>query len=156
MTSTENAYAARLQAAAERENDLNERVKLLAKELNGLRTSNENRERELRDKLNLSQDEISVLRSSQRSFNESLDRSSGVSSPRNSSMSELARLQSEADSLHCVLELKQKEISKLTKHNEELMRDAEERGVLQGKISLLESSNEMLKSELDIKSEKEK
>ncbi|XP_054083542.1 uncharacterized protein LOC105209729 [Zeugodacus cucurbitae] len=156
LTSTENAYAARLQAAAERESDLNERVKSLTKELNGLRASNENRERELRDKLNLSQDEISVLRSSQRSFTESLDRSSGISSPRNSSMSELARLQSEADSLHCVLELKQKEISKLTKHNEELMRDAEERGVLQGKISLLESSNEMLKSELDIKSEKEK
>ncbi|XP_050321568.1 mucin-17 [Bactrocera neohumeralis] len=156
LTSTENAYAARFQAATEREYNLNERVKALTKELNGLRASNENRERELRDKLNLSQDEISVLRSSQRSFNESLDRSSGISSPRNSSMSELARLQSEADSLHCVLELKQKEISKLTKHNEELMRDAEERGVLQGKISLLESNNEMLKSELDIKSEKEK
>ncbi|XP_049303026.1 glial fibrillary acidic protein-like [Bactrocera dorsalis] len=151
LTSTENAYAARFQAATEREHNLNERVQALTKELNGLRASNENRERELRDKLNLSQDEISVLRSSQRSFNETLDRSSGISSP-----SELARLQSEADSLHCVLELKQKEISKLTKHNEELMRDAEERGILQSKISLLESNNEMLKSELDIKLEKEK
>ncbi|XP_049310898.1 uncharacterized protein LOC125778245 [Bactrocera dorsalis] len=151
LTSTENAYAARFQAATEREHNLNERVQALTKELNGLRASNENRERELRDKLNLSQDEISVLRSSQRSFNETLDRSSGISSP-----SELARLQSEADSLHCVLELKQKEISKLTEHNEELMRDAEERGILQSKISLLESNNEMLKSELDIKLEKEK
>ncbi|XP_049308620.1 glial fibrillary acidic protein-like [Bactrocera dorsalis] len=156
FTSSKIAYAARFQAATEREHDLNERVQALTKELNELRASNENRERELRDKLNLSQDEISVLRSSQHSFNESLDRSSGISSPRNSSMSELARLKGEADSLHCVLELKQKEISKLTKHNEELMRDAEERVVLQSKISLLESNNEMLKSELDIKSEKEK
>ncbi|XP_049316984.1 uncharacterized protein LOC125779756 [Bactrocera dorsalis] len=145
-----------LYEATEREHNLNERVQALTKELNELRASNEIRERELRDKLNLSQDEISVLRYSQHSFNESLDRSSGISSPRNSCMSELARLQSEADSLHCVLELKQKEISKLTKHNEELMRDAEERGVLQSKISLLESNNEMLKSELNIKSEKEK
>ncbi|XP_053960301.1 secreted protein C-like [Anastrepha ludens] len=36
------------------------------------------------------------------------------------------------------------------------MRDAEERAVLTGKISKLESMMEMLKSELDIKSEKEK
>ncbi|XP_017467585.1 PREDICTED: uncharacterized protein LOC108359979, partial [Rhagoletis zephyria] len=156
LTSTENSYTTRLQAAAERENQLNERIKTLTKELESLRTSKEYRERELRDKLNLSQDEISVLRSSQHSFNESLDRSSGISSPRNSSTSELARLQSEADSLHCVLELKQKEISKLAKQNEELLRDAEERAVLQGRISLLESSNEMLRSELQIKSEKEK
>ncbi|XP_067623668.1 serine-rich adhesin for platelets [Eurosta solidaginis] len=157
LTSIEQTYTTRLQAAAEREQQLNERMKVLMKELDSLRATKEHRERELRDKLNLSQDEISVLRSSQRSFNESLDRSSsGIGSPRNSSTSELARLQSEADSLHCVLELKQKEISKLTKQNEELMRDAEERAVLQGKISLLESSNEMLKSELAIKSEKEK
>ncbi|XP_049307713.1 glial fibrillary acidic protein-like [Bactrocera dorsalis] len=92
LTSTENAYTARFQAATEREHNLNERVQALTKELNGLRASNENKERELRDKLNLSQDEISFLRSSQRSFNETLDHSSGISSP-----SELARLQSEAD-----------------------------------------------------------
>ena len=36
------------------------------------------------------------------------------------------------------------------------MRDANERTALQAKISLLESQNEMLQSELAIKTEKEK
>ncbi|GBP04660.1 hypothetical protein EVAR_101565_1 [Eumeta japonica] len=49
-----------------------------------------------------------------------------------------------------------KEISKLTKQNEELLRDADEKLSLQAKISLLESKNEMLQSELEIKAEKEK
>ncbi|XP_053959881.1 uncharacterized protein LOC128864305 isoform X2 [Anastrepha ludens] len=156
LKSTENSYATHLKVATERQEQCHEHIKIITKEVETLRASNENRERELRDKLNLSQEEISVLRSSQRSFNESLDRSSGISSPRNSSTSEFARLESEVDSLHCVLELKQKEISKLIKQNEKLMRDAEERAVLTGKISKLESMMEMLKSELDIKSEKEK
>lgn len=102
-------------------------------------------------------DELAILRTSRRSLNES-----GVSSPRNTSSCsavgnmELSRLQSEAESLRCVLELKQKEMSKLTKQNEELLRDADEKMNLQAKISLLESQHEMLQSDLEIKSEKEK
>ncbi|KAM7352207.1 toucan [Cochliomyia hominivorax] len=154
---TESLYAGRLQAAAEREHELSERLKQLTKELDKLKALKENNERELKEKLNLSNDEVAVLRTSRRSLNES-----GVSSPRNTSSltssahMELSRLQSEAESLRCVLELKQKEISKLTKQNEELLRDADEKLALQAKISLLESKNEMLHSELEIKSEKEK
>ncbi|XP_065358768.1 mucin-2 [Calliphora vicina] len=157
LTQTESSYAGRLQAAAEREHEITERLKQLTKELDKLKALKDNNERELKEKLNLSNDEVAVLRTSRRSLNES-----GVSSPRNtSSLSssahmELSRLQSEAESLRCVLELKQKEISKLTKQNEELLRDADEKLALQAKISLLESKNEMLHSELEIKSDKEK
>lgn len=157
VTQTESSYIGRLQAAAEREYELSERLKQLTKELDKLKALKENNERELKEKLNLSNDEVAVLRTSRRSLNES-----GVSSPRNTSSltssahMELSRLQSEAESLRCVLELKQKEISKLTKQNEELLRDADEKLALQAKISLLESKNEMLQSELEIKSEKEK
>ena len=157
LTQTESSYAGRLQVAAERENDLNERLKHLTKELDKLKALKENNERELKEKLNLSNDEVAVLRTSRRSLNET-----GMSSPRNTSSlntsthMEISRLQSEAESLRCVLELKQKEISKLTKQNEELLRDADEKLALQAKISLLESKNEMLHSEMEIKSEKEK
>ncbi|XP_046812254.1 COP1-interactive protein 1 isoform X2 [Lucilia cuprina] len=157
LTQTESSYAGRLQAAAEREQELTERLKQQTKELDKLKALKENNERELKEKLNLSNDEVAVLRTSRRSLNES-----GVGSPRNTSSltssthMELNRLQSEAESLRCVLELKQKEISKLTKQNEELLRDADEKLALQAKISLLESKNEMLHSELEIKSEKEK
>lgn len=157
LTQTESSYVSRLKAAAERENDLNERLKHLTKELDKLKALKENNERELKEKLNLSNDEVAVLRTSRRSLNET-----GLSSPRNTSSlntsthMEISRLQSEAESLRCVLELKQKEISKLTKQNEELLRDADEKLALQAKISLLESKNEMLHSEMEIKSEKEK
>uniref|UniRef100_A0A1A9WXR3 Microtubule-associated tumor suppressor 1 n=1 Tax=Glossina brevipalpis TaxID=37001 RepID=A0A1A9WXR3_9MUSC len=155
ITNIQTSCAGRIQKAAEREQEVNERIKLLSKELDQLRTIKENNERDLRDKLNLSQDELAVLRTSHRSLNES----AVGNLPRNSSSisnMEISRLQSEAESLRCVLELKQKEISKLTKQKEELLRDAEERSALQNKISLLESKNEMLQSELEIKSDKEK
>lgn len=157
LIQTESSYAGRLQAQAEREHDLIERLKQVTKELDKLKALKEHSERELKEKLNLSNDEIAVLRTTRRSLNEN-----GVNSPRNTaslsstSHMELSRLQSEAESLRCVLELKQKEISKLTKHNEELLRDADERSALMAKISLLESKNEMLQSDLEIKSEKEK
>lgn len=157
LTQTESLNAGRLQAAAEREHELNERLKQLTKEIDKLKALKETNERELKEKLNLSNDEVAVLRTSRRSLNES-----GVNIPRHASSlttqahMELNRLQSEAESLRCVLELKQKEISKLTKQNEELLRDADEKLSLQAKISLLESKNEMLQSELEIKSEKEK
>lgn len=157
ITHMESANASRLQSAAEREQELADRLKSLTKELDKLKALKESSERDLKDKLNLSNDEVAILRTTRRSLNDSC-----VSSPRNTSSCsamgnmEMSRLQSEAESLRCVLELKQKEISKLTKQNEELMRDADEKLGLQAKISLLESRNEMLHSELEIKSEKEK
>lgn len=157
LTQTEESCSKRLQQSAERELELMERIKSLTKELDRLKSQKESNERDLKDKLNLSNDEIAILRTTRRSLNES-----GVCSPRNTSSCsavgnmELSRLQNEIESLRCVLELKQKEISKLTKQNEELLRDADEKLTLQGKLSLLESKNEMLLSEMEIKSEKEK
>ncbi|XP_061393875.1 restin homolog [Musca vetustissima] len=157
ITQTEDSCSKRLQQSAEREMELMERIKSLTKELDRLKSQKESNERDLKDKLNLSNDEIAILRTTRRSLNES-----GVCSPRNTSSCsavgnmEFSRLQNEIESLRCVLELKQKEISKLTKQNEELLRDADEKLALQTKISLLESKNEMLLSEMEIKSEKEK
>ncbi|XP_013098576.2 serine-rich adhesin for platelets [Stomoxys calcitrans] len=157
ISQTESSCATSLQQSTEREQELEERLRSLTKELDRLKSLKESNERDLKDKLNLSNDEVAILRNTRRSLNEN-----GVSSTRNTSSCsamgnmELSRLQSEAESLRCVLELKQKEISKLTKQNEELLRVADEKMALQAKISLLESNNEMLLSEMGIKSDKEK
>ncbi|XP_055917367.1 mucin-2 isoform X2 [Eupeodes corollae] len=150
----ESNFAERVQLATQRERELVEKINGLTKQLENLKSSTENRAQELENKLNLSQDEISVLRLS-RSYT---DHSSTQASPRNSGGAalEIQRLQSEAESLRCVLEIKQKEISKLTKQNQELMRDADEAQVLMGKVSTLESRCEMLQSEAELKAEKEK
>ncbi|XP_017103952.2 uncharacterized protein toc isoform X6 [Drosophila bipectinata] len=145
----ENTHAARLAESNQREQDLTDQVKALTKELNTLKTSKEHSERDLRDRLALSQDEISVLRTSSQ-------RRSPITSLPDSSSAELIRLTSEADSLRCVLELKQAEISNLTKANADLVRVNEERIKLSNRVALLESQNEMLRSELDTKADKEK
>ncbi|XP_002037682.2 protein MLP1 isoform X2 [Drosophila sechellia] len=145
----ENIHAARLAEANQREQDLIDRVKSLTKELNTLKANKEHNERDLRDRLALSQDEISVLRiSSQR-------RSPCASLPDNAS-AELNRLTSEADSLRCVLELKQAEISALSKAKADLIHESEERLKLSNRVALLEAQNEMMRTELEAKTEKEK
>ncbi|XP_039502513.1 mucin-17 isoform X3 [Drosophila santomea] len=145
----ENVHAARLSEANQREQDLIDRVKSLTKELNTLKANKEHNERDLRDRLALSQDEISVLRTS------SQRRSPCISLPDNAS-AELNRLTSEADSLRCVLELKQAEISALSKAKADLIHESEERLKLSNRVALLEAQNEMLRTELEAKTEKEK
>lgn len=150
----ENSYAESLHKAAEKEAELQKCIENITEELQKLKALKDSNEQALNAKQNLFQDEISVLRSSRRSLNESSSSlSSGTASSRHQ---DIARLQSDVDSLRSVLEIKLNVISKLSKHNEELMRDAEQRSLLQNKISLLESSNEMLQSELKIKSERER
>ncbi|EDX03570.1 GD22780 [Drosophila simulans] len=145
----ENIHAARLAEANQREQDLIDRVKSLTKELNTLKANKEHNERDLRDRLALSQDEISVLRTS------SQRRSPCASLPENAS-AELNRLTSEADSLRCVLELKQAEISALSKAKADLIHESEERLKLSNRVALLEAQNEMMRTELEAKTEKEK
>ncbi|XP_017047390.2 LOW QUALITY PROTEIN: uncharacterized protein LOC108092364 [Drosophila ficusphila] len=145
----ENTHAARLAEASQKEQELSERVKSLTKELNTLKASKEHSERDLRDRLALSQDEISVLRTSSQ-------RRSPCSSLPDTTSAELSRLASEADSLRCVLELKQAEISSLTKAKSDLIRESEERLKLSSRVALLEAQNEMLRTELEAKTEKEK
>lgn len=149
----ENTYAESLHKSAEKEGELQKCIQNITEELQKLKDLKDCNERALNRK-NLSQDEMSVLRSSRRSLNESSSSlSAGTASSR---YQDIARLQSDVDSLRSVLEIKLNVISKLSKQNEELMRDAEQRSLLQNKISLLESSNEMLQSELKIKSERER
>ncbi|XP_052853878.1 protein split ends isoform X3 [Drosophila gunungcola] len=145
----ENTHAARMSEANQREQELNERVKSLTKELTTLKAHKEHNERDLRDRLALSQDEISVLRTS------SQRRSPSTSLPDTAS-AELSRLTSEADSLRCVLEIKQAEISALSKAKSDLIRESEERLKLANRVALLEAQNEMLRTELEAKTEKEK
>ncbi|KAH8352261.1 hypothetical protein KR084_003010, partial [Drosophila pseudotakahashii] len=145
----ENTHAARLSEANQREQELSDRVRSLTKELTTLKANKEHNERDLRDRLTLSQDEISVLRTS------SQRRSPCISLPDTAS-AELNRLTSEAESLRCVLELKQAEISSLSKAKSDLVRESEERLKLSNRVALLEAQNEMLRTELEAKTEKEK
>lgn len=148
LTRKESSYTMRLSAAAQREEEAQATVKALTKELDALRASTEHKERDLRDRLALSQDEVSVLRSS------SQRRSPSTSL--NDSAAELCRLTSEADSLRCVLELKQAEISTLSKQNAEQQREIDELRSRSNRVPLLEATNEMLRTELETKTEKEK
>ncbi|XP_037712041.1 myosin heavy chain, muscle isoform X2 [Drosophila subpulchrella] len=145
----ENTHAARLSEANQREQELSDRVRSLTKELTTLKANKEHNERDLRDRLALSQDEISVLRTSSQ-------RRSPCSSLPDPASAELSRLTSEADSLRCVLELKQAEISSLSKAKSDLIRESEERLKLGNRVALLEAQNEMLRTELEAKTEKEK
>ncbi|KAH8246630.1 hypothetical protein KR038_011695 [Drosophila bunnanda] len=145
----ENTHAIRLSEASQREQELSDRVKSLTKELNTLKASKEHNERDLRDRLALSQDEISVLRTSSQ-------RRSPCTSLPDTASAEVSRLTSEADSLRCVLELKQAEISALSKAKAEYIRESEERNKLSSRVALLEAQNEMMRTELETKTEKEK
>lgn len=151
INAIENSYAESLHKAAEKEAKLKQCIQNMTEELKNLKDRNEHA---YNGKQNLSQDELSVLRSARRSLNESSSSlSAGTASAR---YQDISRLQSDVDSLRSVLDIKLHEISKLSKQNEELMRDAQQRSLLQNRISLLESSNEMLQSELKIKSERER
>ncbi|XP_030380488.1 uncharacterized protein LOC115628493 isoform X3 [Scaptodrosophila lebanonensis] len=143
----ENSNASNMAIANHREQELSDRIKVLTKELNTMRTNMEFNERDLRDRLALSQDEVSVLRKTRHCPNESKNAPTDA---------EVCRLTSEADSLRCVLELKQSEISTLTKKNAELKRENDERMNIMNKLTLLEAQNEMIRTELEAKCEKEK
>ncbi|KAH8283060.1 hypothetical protein KR054_011927 [Drosophila jambulina] len=145
----ENTHAIRLSEGTQREQELSDRVKSLTKELNTLKASKEHSERDLRDRLALSQDEISVLRTSSQ-------RRSPCTSLPDTASAEVLRLTSEADSLRCVLELKQAEISALSKAKAEYIHASEERNKLSSRVALLEAQNEMMRTELEAKTDKEK
>lgn len=148
LTRKESSYTMRLSSATQREEEAQATIRALTKELQTLRASTEHKERDLRDRLALSQDEVTVLRTS------SQRRSPSTSL--NDSAAELCRLTSEADSLRCVLELKQAEISTLSKQNAEQQREIDELRSRSNRVSVLEATNEMLRTELETKTEKEK
>lgn len=129
-----------------RERDLSEKINEITKEFDEFRIKVDEEKRDLEEKLNLSQDELSILRGT----NVSCAHESFQNRSFNTS------LQDEVESLRCVLELKQREISDLRKLNCELQRTADDAVAAQIKCSALESRVEDLQVQLHAKNEEEK
>lgn len=148
--SSELEFSEKLHHSNLRERDLTEKINQLTKQLDDIKSKADNEKRELEEKLNLSQDELLVTR---RSRNSSLNESF-LNKTINLNQSQL--LQDEVESLRCVLELKQSEISELRKQNCELQRAADDSLSAQAKCSALESRVEDLQVQLGAKHEEEK
>lgn len=147
---SEIEFSEKLHLANIRERDLTEKINQLTKQLDEFKFKADNEKRELEEKLNLSQDELLVTRQSRNSSgNESFLN-------RTISLNQSQLLQDEVESLRCVLELKQSEISELRKHNGELQRAADDSLAAQAKCSALESRVEDLQVQLGAKHEEEK
>lgn len=147
---SEIEFSEKLHLATIRERDLTEKINQLTKQLDEFKFKADSEKRELEEKLNLSQDELLVTRQSRNaSGNESFLN-------RTISLNQSQQLQDEVESLRCVLELKQSEISELRKHNGELQRAADDSLAAQAKCSALESRVEDLQVQLGAKHEEEK
>lgn len=147
---SEMEFSEKLHHANIRERDLSEKINQLTKQLDEIRTRADGEKRELEEKLNLSQDELLVTRQSRNSIgNESFhNRTINLNQPQ--------LLADEVESLRCVLELKQSEISDLRKLNCELQRAADDSLAAQVKCSALESRVEDLQVQLGARHEEEK
>lgn len=147
---SEMEFSEKLHHANLRERELTEKINQVTKQLEDMRARGDNEKRELEEKLNLSQDELFVTRQSRSSIgNESF-----LNKTINLNQSQL--LQDEVESLRCVLELKQSEISELRKQNCELQRAADDSLAAQTKCSALESRVEDLEVQLGARHEEEK
>lgn len=147
---SEIEFSEKLHHANIRERDLSEKINQLTKQLDEMKAKAESEKRELQEKLNLSQDELLVTRQ----FRNSSANESFLNKSNNLNQSQL--LQDEVESLRCVLELKQSEISELRKQNCELQRAADDTFAAQTKCSALESRVEDLQVQLGAKHEEEK
>jgi hypothetical protein len=147
---SEMEFSEKLHLSNLRERDLSEKINQLTKQLDEMRTKSDGEKRELEEKLNLSQDELLVTRQSRNSSgNESFHN-------RTINLNQSQLLADEVESLRCVLELKQSEISDLRKQNCELQRAADETFAAQVKCSALESRVEDLQVQLGARHEEEK
>lgn len=144
---SENEFGDRLRSAAARERELTEKLNKLNRDLEVMHKEAEQKERLLEEKLNISQGEIEVLRQPKNA--------DGSLSPR-SSLPRPQMLQDEIESLRCVLELKQREISDLRKQNHELHKSADALPNALIKISGLESRLEDVQIQLKAKIDEEK
>lgn len=155
VLASETEFGERLRCAAMRERELADKVNLLNRQLDEMKTRAEQKERELGEKLHISQDEIGVLRRSTHSNRNSPD-INHCQSKSPTLLNGVSALQDEVESLRCVLELKQSEISDLRKQNLEYQRAAEELPTALFKVSAMESRVEDLQSQLSSKMENEK
>ncbi|XP_058447934.1 uncharacterized protein LOC131428205 isoform X2 [Malaya genurostris] len=174
--SSELEFSERLQIASMRERDLTEQLKHLNRQLEEMQRAAKTREQELEEKLSLTQDECSFLRHSRNSSEppQGSDYSGDVynrgsqngehtllgsplqNNKSSSNLNQAQILHDEVDSLRCVLDLKQREISELRKQTQEYERDAKELPGALVKISALESRIEDLQVQLKTKTEEEK
>jgi hypothetical protein len=149
--SSELEFSEKLQHASLRERELSERIAELTKHLEEYKLKSDNEKRDLEEKLNLSQDELSIVKYSRNSISHNANESF-----HNKTLNSSQILQDEVESLRCVLELKQSEISELRKTNCELQRAADDAISAQIKCSALESRVEDLQVQLHAKNEEEK
>lgn len=150
VQASENEFNERIRSAGQRERDLNETIAQLQRQLDEIKVTSEQKERELGEKLNITQDELTVTRRQSRYSPEQQKSRSPTS------LSRAEVLQDEVESLRCVLELKQSEISELRKQNQEYQRAAEELPTALIKMSCLESRLEDVQVQLTSKLEHEK
>lgn len=159
----ENELLSRIEALSCRENDLREKVHTsemefserlqlkdkemaeLTKQMDEARIQSNCDRRDLEDKLNLSQDELAITRIA-RSTND-------ASTPSKTSinLNRTQILEEEVESLRCVLELKQSEISELRKNNQEYLETIEHLEVQNIRYSTTESRLQMQLHETTIK-----
>lgn len=158
VLASERDFGDRLRCAAMRERELADKVNELNRQLDEMKTRTDQKERELGEKLNISQDEIGVLRRSHSNRNspEINNSHNSCHSKSPTQLNGMSALHDEVESLRCVLELKQSEISDLRKQNLEYQRAAEELPAALFKASALESRVEDLQSQLHTKMEQEK
>lgn len=163
MHASESEFGERIRAASIRERELSEKVTLLHRQLDAFNAEAEKRERLLRDQLELSQNECDVLRHSSSSFDQSatvdvadVPHQAAASAVNRISVDRPQLLHDEVESLRCVLELKQNEISDLRKVNCELMKNVDALPAALVKCSVLESRLEDLQIQLQSKTEVEK
>ena len=120
-----------------KEKELADKINEITKQMNETRIQNECDKRELEEKLNLSQDELTMTR---------ITRSNHDSNTTNNKTINLNRsqiLQEEVESLRCVLELKQSEISELRKVNQECVENTEQLEVQNIRLSTTETRLQM-------------
>lgn len=125
-----------------------DKVNALSRQLKILEKESETKQCQLEEKLILTQDELAAMR--QCASSKKPERISGSSSGPHQ------RLQDDVESLRCVLDLKQQEISELRKQNLQLVRDADALPAANLRVHTLESRLEDLQLQLKQKSEDDK
>lgn len=165
VMASENEFAERLQAAAIRERELNDKINHLNRQLDAA----DARYRDLENQSKLQQDELAVMRQNRIiQINNSLlnghsslnangqSQQTSLNDSSNSLQNQSQMLFDEVESLRSVLELKQNEISDLRKENRELHHARDELPKVQFKISCLESRLEDLSLKYQSKCDEEK
>lgn len=127
-----------------KDKELAEKVSQLTKQMDDARIQSNCDKRELEEKLNLSRDELAITRSISRTHDAN-------ASSKNINLNRTQILEEEVESLRCVLELKQSEISELRKNNQEHLETIEQLESQNTRYSAAESRLQMQLQETTMK-----